>query len=48
MSDQQVLLALRALQGLQAHKVFKVLKELRVQRDLLAQQDRQVLKEFKE
>jgi hypothetical protein len=48
MSERQVPLVLRALQGLQAHKVFKVLKELRDQRDLLAQQDRQVLKEFKE
>ena len=48
MSESQVLLVLRALQGLQAHKVFKVLKELRVQRDLLAQQDPLVLKEFKE
>jgi hypothetical protein len=48
MSESQVQLVLRALQGLQAHKVYKVLKELRVQRDLLAQQDRQVLKEFKE
>ena len=28
MSDQQVLLALRALQGLPAHKVSKVLQDL--------------------
>ena len=36
MSEQQVLLALRALQGLKAHKVMSVLQDLRVQ---LAQQD---------
>ena len=37
MSDRQVLLALRALQGLQAHKVLKALQGLRVQQDLKEQ-----------
>ena len=33
MSDQQVQWALRALQGLKAHKVMSVLRDLRVQRE---------------
>ena len=39
MSDQQVLWALRALQGLKAHKVMSVLQDLLVQQEQPAPQE---------
>ena len=45
MSDQQVLWALRALQGLPAHKVQSVLRDLRERRVLPDQAERKDHKE---
>jgi hypothetical protein len=48
MSDQLVKQALRALQGLKAHKVMSVLQDLRVQRERQVQKDLQDLWEQQE
>ena len=48
MSEQQVLLALRALQGLKAYRVKQVLQDLRVHREQLALQEIQVQQDRKE
>ena len=48
MSDPQVLLVLRAIQGLQAHKVFKVLQEQQVLWEQQDQSERLDLQECKE
>ena len=45
MLDQQVLWALRALQGLKASKVIQVLQDLRVHREQLAKSEQQDRKE---